>query len=155
MQILIRTVHTVQQTVFWGWLSCACCCATTGALVGVRRKLWSPQLPFFWGSRNAWFDYGGFWMNFYVFPRDWEDSAPEVDSRRSLHTWPMRKWPCSSSTVAVACVLLVLLVMHLALCSRCCRPFFFCSRAALGNLYIISTSLQYFQHFPQSNFCAS
>ena len=40
-------------------------------------------------------------MNFYDFLRDWEDSAPEVDSRRSLHTWPMRKWPCSSSTVDI------------------------------------------------------
>ena len=44
-------------------------------------------------------------MNYYDFLRDWENSYPEVDSRRSLHTWPMRKWPCSSSTVAVACVL--------------------------------------------------
>ena len=35
----------------------------------------------------------------------------------SLHTWPMRKLPCSSS-VAVTCVLLVSLVMHLALCPR-------------------------------------
>ena len=49
---------------------------------------------------------------------------------------------------------LVLLVMHLALCSRL-PAFFFCSRAALGNLYIISTSPLYFQHFPQSKFCAS
>ena len=27
---------------------------------------------------------------FYDFPRDWVDSDPEVNSRRSLHTWPMR-----------------------------------------------------------------
>ena len=93
-------------------------------------------------------------MNYYDFLRDWEDSSPEVDSRRSLHTWPMRKWPCSSSTVAVACVLgftgdaphAVFPMMRL---------FFFCSRAALGNLYIISTSLQNLQHFPESKFCAS
>ena len=39
-QFLVRTVHTVQQTVLWGWLSCSCCCATTGALVGACRKLW-------------------------------------------------------------------------------------------------------------------
>ena len=29
----------LSQVQFLGWLSCACCCATTGALVG--RKLWS------------------------------------------------------------------------------------------------------------------
>ena len=28
--------------------------------------------------------------DFYDFPRDWVDSDPEVNSRRSLHTWPMR-----------------------------------------------------------------
>ena len=86
MQILVRTVHTVQQTVFWGWLSCACCCAPTGALVGARRKLWSSAVAVSLGLRNAWFDYGymfciiqgGFWENFYDFLRDWEDSAPEV-----------------------------------------------------------------------------
>ena len=38
---------------------------------------------------------------------------------------------------------------HLALCSRRlpAGPNFFSSRAALGNLYIISTSPLYFQHF--------
>ena len=47
MQFLVRTVHTVQQTVdphrysSWDGCPCACCCATTGALVGARRKLWS------------------------------------------------------------------------------------------------------------------
>ena len=68
------------------WLGCAENCGV-------------PQLLFFWGSRNAWFDYGymfciiqgGFWMIFYDFLHDWVDSAPEVDSCRSLHTWPMRK----------------------------------------------------------------
>ena len=25
---------------------------------------------------------GGFWQNFYAFPRDWVDSDPEVNSRR-------------------------------------------------------------------------
>ena len=58
MQILVRTVHTVQQTVFWGWLSCACCCAATGALVGARSKLWSSAVAVSLGLRNAWFDYG-------------------------------------------------------------------------------------------------
>ena len=75
-------------------------------------KLWSSAVAVSLGSRNAWFDYGylfciiqgGFWKNFYDFPRDWVDSDPGVNSRRSLHTWPMRKWPCSSSIMAVACV---------------------------------------------------
>ena len=31
----------LSQVQFLGWLSCACCCATTGALVRARRKLWS------------------------------------------------------------------------------------------------------------------
>ena len=113
MRFLVRTVHTVQQTVFWGRLSCACCCATTGALVGACRKLWSSPVAVLVGVAQClvrlWIHVciiqGGFWMNYYDFLRDWEDSSPEVDSRRSLHTWPMRKWPCSSSTVAVACVL--------------------------------------------------
>ena len=47
MQILVRTVHTVQQTVDFHRCSsldgcgCACCCAMTGALVVPRRILWS------------------------------------------------------------------------------------------------------------------
>ena len=94
--------------------------------LGRAENCGDPQLPFFWGSRNAWFDYGymiciiqgGFWVIFYDFLRDWVDSAPEVDSRRSLHTWPMRKWPSSSSTVAWLAFYWFLLVMHLALCSR-------------------------------------
>ena len=47
IQILVRTVHTVQQTVDFHRYSsldgcgCVCCCAMTGVLVGTRRKLWS------------------------------------------------------------------------------------------------------------------
>ena len=49
------------------------------------------------------------------FLREWVDSALEVDSRPAL----LSSWPRTSSTTAVACFLLVLLVMtHLALCSR-------------------------------------
>ena len=111
MQILVRTVHTVQQTVFWlGFL----------VPVVVQRQVpwWGAQKTVdsrscrFSGLRNAWFDcgylffiiQGGFWKNFYDFPRDWVDSDPGVNSRRSLHTWPMRKWSRSSSIMAVACV---------------------------------------------------
>ena len=75
MQILVCTVHTVQQTVFWGRLSCSCCCAATDALVGERRKLWCSAVAVELGARNAWFDYGymfciiqcGFWKNFTTF----------------------------------------------------------------------------------------
>ena len=36
-----------------------------------------------------------------------------------LQTWPKRKWPLSSSTSGIACILLVLLVkLHLALCCQ-------------------------------------
>ena len=43
------------------------------------QKLWSSAVAVSLGSRNAWFDYGymfciiqgGFWKNFYDFPRDW------------------------------------------------------------------------------------
>ena len=47
MQILVCTVHFVQQNVeisqlqFWGWLSTRLLLSMTGALVGSRRKLWS------------------------------------------------------------------------------------------------------------------
>ena len=117
-------------------------------------KLWIPAVAVSLGSRNAWFDYGylfciiqgGFWKNFYDFPRDWVDSDPGVNSRRSLHTWPMRKWSRSSSIMAVAVYWFCLW------CTSRCVPilpatFFFCSRAALGNLYIISTSPLVFSAF--------
>ena len=55
------------------------------------------------------------WTNFTQCLRDWVDSAPEVDSRPAL----LSSQPRTSSTSAVACFLLVLLVLtHLALCSR-------------------------------------
>ena len=58
---------------------------------------------------------GGFWKNLVIFLRDWVDSAPEVDSRPALLPQVAR----TSSTTAVACSILVLLVFtHLALCSR-------------------------------------
>ena len=112
MQILARTVHTVQQTVFWGWLSCACCCATTGALVGARRKLWSSAVAVLLGVAQSRVAFGRF---FYDFLRDWEDSARF--SSFSAHM--------ADEEVAVLVVnsgsglrLLVLLMMHLALSSR-------------------------------------
>ena len=46
--------------------------------------------------------------------------------------------------------ILVLLVMHLALCSRCCRP----SSSAL-ELHLEICTLFLREHFPQSKFCAS
>ena len=74
------------------WRSRACCCAATGALVGMCRKLWTSAVAVLgrrpvlgqgccalwcndWGLRNAWFNYGymsciiqgGFWKNFTIF----------------------------------------------------------------------------------------
>ena len=96
-------------------------------------KLWSSAVAVSLGSRNAWFDYGylfciiqgGFWEKFHDFPRDWVDSDPGVNSRRLLHTWPI--------DYGSGLRLLVLLVMHLALCSDVAGPFF------LLSLFILST----------------
>ena len=66
-----------------------------------------------------------------------------------LFSFLVWKWPRSSSTPAVACFLLVLLVlMHLVLCSRRlpssrmekCAQFLLRPTIFLGNLYIISTN---------------
>ena len=104
MQILVRTVHTVQLTVDFHRYSSS---MGVYAPVAVQRQVpWLgraencgvPQLPFLRGramlgstmdtcsasSRVA------FGRNYY-FPREWVDSDPEVNSRRSLHTWPVRK----------------------------------------------------------------
>ena len=80
--------------------------------LGRAQKLEFRSLPFLWGcamlgstmgtcSASSRVAFGRF---FCYFPSDWVDSDPEVNSRRSLRTWPMRNWPCSSSTMAVACV---------------------------------------------------
>ena len=179
MQILVRTVHTVQTVDFHRysfWL------VVDAPVVVQWQVLWlvaqktveSPQLQWFWasssswtwslcplvqrlGARNAWFDcgymfcfiQGGFWKNFYDFLHQGVDSAPELDARpgrRAVDNGSgMYHTGFAGST-------------HLALCSHDCRQSvrcFSCSRVALGNLYIISTIPLCFQHFPQSNFCAS
>ena len=152
----------------------ACCCATTGALVGSCRKLWSLRSCSFgcrpvlgqgccarwcndWGSRSAWFDDGYMFCVSsrktlgrisHHFPLEGVDSAPELDSRPAG----------TSSTTAVACSLLVLLVLtHFALCSHDCRQSavrcFRWSRIALGNLYIIfNVSPVFFSIFHVRNF---
>ena len=59
------------------------------------------------GVRIAWFDcgymfcfiQGGFWKNFYDFPRVWVDSDPEVNSRRFS--------PCSHAEDEVAALVVV------------------------------------------------
>ena len=81
MQILVSTVHTVQQTVgisqlqFLGWLSiCLLLCSDRYSGWVVQKTVEPPQWQFWirpvlgqgccarwcndWGSRNAWFDYG-------------------------------------------------------------------------------------------------
>ena len=152
-----------------------------------QKTVESPQLQWFWASssswtrslcplvqrlgvRNAWFDYGymfcfiqgGFWKNFYDFPRDWVDSDPEVYSRRFS--------PCSHAEDDVAALVVnsgsglrsagfacdapravFPTFAGMTTCTRCSRCFS-CSQAALGNLYIISTSPLYFQNFLQSKF---
>ena len=133
MQILVRTVHTVR-------LFCACCCATTGALVGACSNCGFPQLPFLWGramlgstmdtcsasSRVA------FGRIFHDFLHEGVDSAPELDSRPGRHVVDNGSGMFLTGFAGLT---------HLALCSHDCRQFadrcFSCSRVALGNLYII------------------
>ena len=45
---VLQFINRREQTVFWGWLSCACCCATTGVLVGACTNCGVPQLPLNW-----------------------------------------------------------------------------------------------------------
>ena len=165
-------MHTVQQTEDFHRYSssdgcgCACCCAGWGAQKTVEfRSCRSSGVCAMVGSImdtcsvSSRVVFGRIFKIFYVIGRT-----------RLLRLILVALCNMADEEVAVLVVnsssglrLLVLLVMHLALCSRrlpaVCRdvhsPFFFCSRAALGNLYIISTSLLYFQHFPQSKFCAS
>ena len=163
------------QVQFLAGCGSACCCAVTGALVGRAENCGVSAVAVVLGVvqfldkvvvpvgtttgawvRNAWFDsgymlrftrvaYGRICTIFYVtgWARD-----PEVNSRRSLHTWPMRKWPRSSSIMAVAVYTGFACDAPRAVSRRLpAGPFFFCCRAALGNLYIISTTPVYFQHF--------
>ena len=140
MQILVRTVHTVQQTVdfhrYSSWDGCgrACCCATKGALVGTRRKLWSLAVAVLVGvvqfldkvvvpvgaTTGAWvrmlcstvdtysasFQGGLLWTISHIFYVKVELGSSGLFSFLPA-TRPTRKWPLSSSTVAVACILLV------------------------------------------------
>ena len=96
----------------------------TGALVGRAEKLWSLRSCSGFGRRpvlgqgrcarwcNDWeramlgstvdtcstLSRVAFGRVFFFkdFSRNWVDSDPEVNSRRSLPTWPMKNWPCSS-----------------------------------------------------------
>jgi len=91
------------------WLLRSCCCAATGALFGARRKLWSSAVAVSLGCAML-----GSTMytclhhpvrlleEFLRFSSCWWTRDPEVNSRRCLHTWPMRKGPRSSSIMAVA-----------------------------------------------------
>ena len=119
-----RTVHTMQQTVFWGWLSCACCCATTGALVGACRNCGVPQLPFLRGramlgltmdtcSASSRVAFGRISTIFHVV--GWTRILGSIlvvhctHGRRGISRARRQQWLCLR--------ILVLLVMHLALCS--------------------------------------
>ena len=129
---LVRTVHTVQQTVeisqvqFWFWLRLLLCNDICPGWVA-QKTVESPQLQCLWASSSPWTRLlcplvqrlwvaqclvrlwihvviqGGFWENFDDFLREGVDSAPELDSR------PARLARTSSIT-AVACSVLVLLV---------------------------------------------
>ena len=143
------------------------------------RKLW--RFRSCRGSRNALFDSGfvlcvsttATFGSISGFLRVWVDSAPEDDFRPALWTSPclrswsrlwkfLSSWPRTSSTTAVACFLLVLLVItHLALCSRrlaewrSVRNRCFAEQFFLKNLDNFSMSpLVFLQSFSQSAHCA-
>ena len=109
MQILVCTVHTLQQTVdfhrYSSWDGCHAPVVVQRQVPWLAENCGVPQLQCLWplssswtsccarwcndcGSRNAWFDYGymfciiqgGFWKNLYDFLHEGVDSAPEVDS---------------------------------------------------------------------------
>ena len=129
--ILVRIVHTVQQTVeisqvqFWGWLSTRLSLCNNRCPGWVAQKtVESPQLQCLWASSSSWTRLlcplvqrlgvaqclvrrwihvlhhpGWHSEEFYVFPRDWVDSAPEVDSpswpsRRRQRQWHVPYWFC-------------------------------------------------------------
>ena len=146
MQILVRTVHTVEQTVFWGWLSCSCCCATTGALVGARRKLWSSAVAVSLGramlgstmdtcSASSRVAFGRIFSIFLV--TGWTRILSVDILVVHCTAWPMRnqhvqrrqqwQWlafPGFAYDATSRCV------------PRLPATFFFCSRAALGTICI-------------------
>ena len=161
--------HSAHCTADSSWDGCqrACSCAAAGALVGSCRKLWSFRSCSFGcrpvpgqgccarrcndcGSRNAWFDFGYMFflgrllevcVRFSL--REGVDSAPELDSRLAFLA-------STSSTTAVACTFLVLLVS----CTSRYVPTIagglqrsvqsmlrLLPPVALGNLYIIFSEL--------------
>ena len=96
------------------WLDCAENCGVYAVAVLVGVVQFPDKVVARWcndcRSRNAWYDYGymlsprvAFGRIFTFFPRDGVDSAPELDSRPALLAG-------TSSTTAVACSLMVLLV---------------------------------------------
>ena len=134
MQILVRTVHTVQQTVdfhrYSSWDGCHApvvvqrqvpwlgrsenCGVRSCRLSSSWTRLLCPSVQRLWVAQCL----VRLWIHVLHHP-GWlmEDFVPEVDSRR-FSPMPKMKWP-RSSTTAVACFLQVLLILlHLALSSR-------------------------------------
>ena len=115
----------------------------------------------------AWFDdgymsciiQGGFWKNFYDYLHEEVDSAPELDSRLAL----LPQVAGTSSTTAVACSILVLMVLtHLALFSndwRQCAEKRTVDDSVAPEFYLESVHYFYeppvFQNVQCSKFCAS
>ena len=109
------------------------------------------------GPRNAWFDYGymfciiqgGFWKNFFDFLRDLVSRLLRSILRPGRHVVDTGSGTSLTGFAGLT---------HLALCSHDCRQFadrcFSCSRAALGNLYIIFHEPPVFSACHLSNFFA-
>ena len=147
------------------WCLRACCCAATGALVGARRKLWSSAVAVSLGcamlgstvytcSASSSEAFGRISTIFLV---TWWTRDPEVNSRRCLHTWPMRKGPRSSSIMAVAVFSGFACDAPRAVFPMIAGSFFFSSALEL-HLEICTLFLRalcIFSIFSQSKFCAS
>ena len=153
MQILVRTVHAVQQNgeISRDGFGRARCCATTGALVGVaqclvRRWIHVTHHP------------GWLLEEFTIF---YMMVLPRLQS--SIHVLLFSPVAGTSSTTAVACSILVLLVLtHLARCShhcpqsseKCTVDASVAHEMQLEICTFFPTSLLYFQHVQRSKFFA-
>ena len=112
----------------WGGSGRARCCATTGALVGVAQCLVRQWIH---AMRHS----GRLLDKFTIFLHDWVDSALRSILRPGWHI---------VDNGSGMFILVLLVLTHLSLCSHDCRQ--------SGNLYIISTSLLYFQQVQCSDF---
>ena len=158
MQILVRTVHTVQQTVEISQGQFLVLLSTTRPLLcndrclGWGRTMLRSTMDTCYASSRV-----GFWKNFTIFHMQ---GFSRILSSVHVLLFSL-KWPRTSSTTAVACSILVFVVLaHLALSSHDCpQSAEKCTVSALVahemHLEICTLFLRVsyiFQHFSVRNF---